>query len=760
MNSKIRRPNHLLLTALFFAVIPTTNAQDFIETFKTPPSRFRPIPFWHLNGQLTKAKIETQIDDAGRSGFGGVAVLPVTARPQHPTGLPAPGMSPEYLSSEYFNRYHDILNAAKKRNLKVILYDDVDFPSGSAGGKLAKEFPDAIRKVINKKDTLLNWPGNANYKLPYGKLMAITAIEQKSNQRLELSAHVKSGMLNWKLPKGSWKISAFVLSNAKGQLVDYMDPTAVKKFVGLTYDEYAKRFSSYFGNTIEQTFFDDVGYVTEERGWTGKFNEIFKKRYGRDPRPLYPALWEDIGPDTKAARAALFDTRSELLAEGFPKIITEWTHKYGLKSSGHPPGNYEIQPVDMNFDVFKFYRYQDIPTMDAIFYRGHGREGYKLVSSAASFYDKPIVSSETYGAFAEKEFNTKMLYQTAMEIFSRGINFLIPHGMWLDYRPEAVRIPPLVSPYSDKVGEELPMYNDFAARTSMMLTGGRRIAEIGILYPIASLQGFYHFDAKDNRSVGKYVAKGTDYLEVGNILTTKVHQDFTFIHPEMLTGKNYSLRGNKIHLNNLNDFQDYKIMILPAGEVISLAALGKIYQFYLAGGKVVATGSLPYQSTEFGRNAGVKAIIDRMFIRKNEFGAVASLAINTNRNKGACIFVADTDLAKLGAVIDNLNPQPEIKFGKVDVLQDTDKKQEGEVSYIQKIKDNNNIVYIINSNDVAISTFVDIKGVIKPELWNPHTGEKLEKTVYTHISINGQDYTRVQVDLPAVKSIFIISRIR
>jgi len=55
----------------------------------------------HLNGQLTTQEINRQVADASKSGFGGVAVLPVTAGAQHPAGLPSPGMSRTYLTEEY-----------------------------------------------------------------------------------------------------------------------------------------------------------------------------------------------------------------------------------------------------------------------------------------------------------------------------------------------------------------------------------------------------------------------------------------------------------------------------------------------------------------------------------------------------------------------------------------------------------------------------------------------------------------------------------
>jgi hypothetical protein len=722
--------------------------QQLKKQFENPPIQYRPVPFWHLNGQLTTEVINKQVTDAGKAGFGGVAVLPVTPGKQHPTGLPSPGMTPEYLSKDYFDRYNDILISARKNGLKVILYDDVDFPSGSAGGKLKQYYPGATRKILIKTDTLINGPAIVNTILPKGSVMAIVATQDNNIHRTDLTAFAKNGSFKWDVPQGKWKIMFFTCQNGGDNIVDYMDPEAVKRLVTLTYDEYARRFSSYFGNVITQTFYDDVGYVFKERGWALNFNEKFKKHYGKDPAIYYPALWEDIGPETQAARVAFFNTRAELLAEGFPKIISKWDDTHGLKSSGHPPGNYEIQPVDMNFDIFKFYRYSHIPTMDAIFYHGHGREGYKLVSSAATAYDKPITASETYGAFLEKDFDVKMLYCTAMELFARGINFLVPHGMWYDPKPQSVRIPPLVSPYSEKIGPALPDYNNFAARTSMMLQGGRQVSDIGVIYPIAALEGFYHFQAKDNPGVGKYVSKETDYLKISDLLTNQIHRDFTFIHPELFTKDQYLIKNGEILLKNKVDKQSYKIMILPGGDVISYYTLKKLEHFYNRGGKIIATSLLPSKSAEFGLDSGVRSIIREIF-------NTTTATVHTNKKGGIALFIPNVEANQLSAAINKMEIHPDIIFDN----NPSPNTGNGSFSYIHKIKNGKNIYYFANSTNDVIDTYATMRGKIIPEIWDPNTGQSYLSKNYTYISIKGKLYTRLKLNLHEVQSVFIVDKL-
>nr|WP_067059668.1 glycosyl hydrolase [Mucilaginibacter sp. L294] len=340
--------------------------------------------------------------------------------------------------------------------------------------------------------------------------------------------------------------------------------------------------------------------------------------------------------------------------------------------------------------------------MDAIFYHGHGRQGFKLTSSAASVYDRPVVAAEIYGAFQEDKFTVNTLYQAAMEVFVRGINSLIPHGMWYDTEPQSVRIPPLISGYSKKLQSALRQFNDFAARTSMMLTGGKQIAEIGIIYPIASLQGFYHFEAKDNNGFGKFAPKETDYLTIGDELTNTLHRDFTFIHPQLFLSKQYIIADKQVILSNKINSQAYKVIIIQGGKVISYYTLKKIQQFYNAGGKVIATSMLPTKSAEFGLDTGINRIVKEMFYGTKK----TSTRMILKPNGGAAIFLLNPDSAILIKTLDQLTPNADV------IIKDSNNSTagNGRFSYLHKVRDGKQIYYFANSTTDVINAEVMLRG--------------------------------------------------
>ena len=753
----------ICLSQLSFVLMANAAPEGSLETsFQHPPAAVRPMPLWWLNGTLTPAEIRSQLQGArDQSGFGGVAPLPLDGR----YGVTAP----KYLTDDYFARYGDILNTARELGMEVILYDDEGFPSGSAGGRMMELFPDDTLKRLDMVEEEVQGPANYSRELPAGSFMGAVAMNPQTWQRIDLTTHVSASHLTWQAPAGAWKVMLFTCVPAGHKLVDFLNPEAVDKCIALTYGEYFKRFPEHFGSTIQRDFFDDVGFHGKVRPWTTAFNEKFQKKYGISPVPLYPALWQNIGPNTEAARVALFGFRAELLAEGYPARVGAWCRAHGLQSQGHPPGNYDPGPVDIHGDALKFYRHVDIPLMDAIFYHGHGRPGFKLVSSAATMYDRPLVAVEACGAYAEKDFDSVMLYRTGLELFARGVNRVIPHGMWLD--PAHVKPPPLISHLSAKLLPALPGYSDWSARCSLMLQGGRPVVDIAMLYPIAAMEADYNFSLPE-KNWGFNVPPECDYQRVSDRLTCHVRRDFTFLHPDALAAQ-CTRQGANLRLNNATNWQEYQVLIIPGGKVIPWASLNKIKDFYDHGGKVIATSRLPEQSAEFGHDADVRAAIAEMFgsvpayvppsqqpaapdrkkpgveLPESEYAATP-FQTRTNGNGGKAYFAPLPTVAALQAMLDDALPVADVAFDASLRVSSGD----GALSYLHKQKDGREIYFFANSSDDEVDTVVRLRGNLTPQFWNPHTGEKTPAEV-THAQEHGQTVTRLHLKLAPVTSLFV-----
>ncbi|MBW8014983.1 MAG: hypothetical protein FVQ82_02275 [Planctomycetes bacterium] len=724
-------------------------AADIEHDFKEPPLKYKTIPLWSLNGKLTTKEIVSQIKASrDKSGFSGVAVLPVSHT------------EPKYLTEDYFARYNDILKTSKELGMSVIFYDDIDFPSGSAGGQMKEQFPNDVAHRLDKKEVDVEGPKDWTETIPKGVFMGAVAMNLQTFQRRDISDLVKDGRIAWRVPAGKWKLMLFSCVNA-GDRVDYLNPVSVARFCTLTYDQYYKRFSKYFGSTITMNFFDDINVREfDGRVWTPIFNEYFQKQHGYNPVSLYPALWYDIGPDTTAARVALLDFRAELLAEGYPRKVNEWCSAHGIGSTGHGMGQYHPQPTFLAADHIKFYRHCDIPMIDSIHYYGHGRPGFKMTSSASYSYDRPITAVEIYGNY--HPFDKTMLYRSGMELFARGGNFFLPCSMWYD--PERVWFRPLISHFSEEIGPVLAHYNNWAARSSLLLQGGRHVADISVLYPVATMQAYAQFDKVGGLHPGLRMPKDTDLNMLSDLLTGEIRRDFTFLHPEILDGKCY-IDGDKLHLENKTNYEDYSVIIIPSVAAIHWSNLQKIKAFYDAGGKVIATTQLPTSSAEFGHDREVREVIAAMFpsTTVNDKG----YARKANEAGGASYFVPSLidNGSALAAALQDAMPVPDVRFGPGTPLfkhlpqsgsgPPKKGKHAGMLSYIHKVKSDRNIFYFANSTDEAVEVDVVLRGRLTLQSWNPGDGS-ITDVKCSDVKQNGMHCTLARLKLGPVQSVFFL----
>lgn len=706
------------------------------ETFKNPTQAYFPKPLWFWNDtKVTPEGIASQMQAFRDScNYGGFGILPFGKK-----------FKPEYLSPEYFEVYGKALDKAAELGLTMCLYDEYGFPSGGAGphngdgiGRFEKQYPDQTIKRLDKTELDISGPSVFTQKVPKGQLMAAVAMEKKSQKRITLSGHIVNGELKWNVPQGDWKLMFFTCVKDGDPIVDYLDPESVGNFIKMTHEAYYSRFKKYFGTVITGTFFDEpTMYRANGRMWTGRFNEKFKKKYGFDPESYYPALWYDIGAETKAARNYLFGFRTELYAEGFTKTISDWSVAHHISATGHQDQEEVLNPVSVSGDLMKCFKYLGIPGIDKIGGDRPAERFYKLISSAANNWNKQLVMSETYGAMGNIGWN--VLFSVAMDQYAKGINLLIPHAVWYDiknvvFKPELSQRNPL---YADS----LKTFNLFLARLNLILQQeGRHVADIAILYPIHALQGDHYLDGPLASYKGGVNIPQTDYINVANWLTEDAGKDFTFLHPEVLDEK-CTVSSGKLHLKNPVTSEEYRVLIIPSCKTISLSNLKKIRDFYKKGGNLIFTSQLPAYATEAGKDTEVKNIISSIFPETDKSGSLNK----QGSSSGKALFIPDPSGQTMRDALEKLK----ISF-------DVDYPLNKDLCYIHKVINGSDIYYFANVGGSDVKTTLHLKGNQTLEAWDPHSGETI-KITSAHEDKSGMSLTSLPLSLAPYHSVFFIS---
>ena len=247
----------------------TTLRQDFAE----PPAEWKSRPLWFWNGPVDKQKTTEIMERSVASGYHGFGILPTT------------DMGVAFMSPEFLDHYRHAVDTAARLGMHMCLYDEFWFPSGSAGDLLAKQYPEALSKRLDKVEHEVTGPAQVELPVPAGDLMAVVAMRTDAQTRVDLASHVSAGQLVWHVPEGAWRIMFFVcVTDGNRGLVDYLDPAVGPPLRGAhVRASTTKRFPSILGKTIDSAFYDEPTFhwVQGGRAWTPAFNERFREKYGR-----------------------------------------------------------------------------------------------------------------------------------------------------------------------------------------------------------------------------------------------------------------------------------------------------------------------------------------------------------------------------------------------------------------------------------------------------------------------------------------------
>lgn len=790
------------------------------ESFLNPPSEARVVvglgnPSTPTAPDDLRAAMQAKFDQ----GYGGVYFEPIRK---------------DYFSDAWFDAYRNALSFAKDQGKKVVAYDDIEFPSGVAGDRIMTEFPEHRARLLIMKEWEVKGPKAVTIDLDMeGDVLGATALNLDTKQRVVVADSPKEGRISWTAPAGNWKILAYSIVQ-RGRMIDLLDDAAVDKYIELVYDKYADEIGDYFGNTLTQNFFDDVGLWYLTNPWNRSVMERFRTKYGADPLLYLPAMWYDIGEETDAARYCLFDAQAERLGDAFAGRISQWVGEHGFECMGHVPGAYEPNPTLMSGDPFKFYKYLQRPFLDILFSYMSGRPGIKVTSSVATVYNRGVTGAEMFAGY---RLDGDMLYRVPMESMTRDVNFIVSfaHNYAGDgsdgfdgtsYREQ--------HPATDKGYTR--EWNDFMGRSYALLQHGRSVVDIALLVPIESLHATECFEedvlaveeqakkvaalnpmgsiiavgggqrkANNDFSMymglanpdpspyvsipterssgnGKHVYPSCNYFKISELLSNQIRRDFTFIPGEVLAGDKVGIRGNVLHLDNPDTWQDYRLVIVPSQFIVRPELLRKLKAFYEAGGKVLFTGEVALRSAIIGKDAEVQSLMQDLL---GTAAQPSETLYRTNGNGGSVAYVPNVTADVLRETLERLIPDGDVLVTPVPQLEHEDtgdvvfgvdysetsglfaafgaplKKLpdnlKGEFSYVHKMKEGRNLYYFINTTDHPVSTTVKLRGKMTLEAWNPHNGtiapweSKMEK-------VGDAEYTVLSLSLDPVSAVFAVEK--
>lgn len=257
---------------------------------------------------------------------------------------PRDGLSVEYMGERWLEIVEFFLKTAQSLDMKVWLYDEFNWPSGSC------------------KNTV-----------------------QKLDRRFWLKALKLGGVDNSERDVIYNPDGDYVEIIAKRSHADILNPDAVDAFIHMTHEKYYERFKGFFGNTVCGMFTDEPSYeytaneVENSIAYYDGLEDDYREVTGRD-------LFEDAKQADVKVPSEFLRITNELLGKRFREVYlkktTEWCTSHGILATGHLLGE---ETITRNGGTIAGMKEIVIPGMDDIYCLHNARtlQAYGLLNNAA-----------------------------------------------------------------------------------------------------------------------------------------------------------------------------------------------------------------------------------------------------------------------------------------------------------------------------------------------------------------------------------------
>ena len=673
--------------------------------FATVEKQFRELPmearrltgplFW-LHGDDTKERLQMYV---GKVAQGGNGSFTAESRPHK-----------DWLGEGWFRDLGICLDAAKQHGLKMWIFDEKWWPSGEVGGKVPQQY--GSKKMVA---TTTNVAGPARFTAAdFGGANFIAAVAGQEtptgidgSSLVDLSAFIRDGTLSWAAPAGQWKVMKFGWRNrisGSRYLLDGASQDCVDWYIKTVYQPHYDRFKDDFGKDILGYFYDEP----ETHGdWGTEVMKILAERQVDWKKALVAFKFKLADEEQTAARYQYQEALAEAWGRTLYGGLSRWCRAHGVKSMGHflEHANGYLHPDLCAGNMFQLQKYSDLGAIDAVFDQFvWGKrvtrdapiwQTPKLGSSVTHAYGKPddVTMCEIFGARGQNLTYPEMKWW-ADHMHVSGVNFLIPHS----FNPRSPRdtdCPPYL--YNGGFEPRWPLYRvfaDYTSRLSVMLSGGRHVAPVALLF------------LGNSAHVGRRVTPE----QISESLQDALY-DCDWLPYEVFEN-DMTVAAKELKLRQ----ESYKILVVPPVEVIPYATLAKVKEFFDAGGVVVAHGFLPTKSATLGRTS-----VDIAQLRGAIWGAAMPglTACNTSAAGGRAYVLPEKptpeQLQQALAGDAGIHPTLEVTEGRTDHW----------LHVLHRVKAGRDVFFIANQNHLGeprrFRFRITAEG--EPECWDPMRNE-------------------------------------
>ena len=511
---------------------------------------------------------------------------------------------------------------AKDKDMTLWIYDEYQWPSGSAYGQVL--------------DTNAAWraTGIEHIQLTPDSAKGTYTLRDQYDIALML-ATVKADGKTWTLDHDGTSLSFDLTGEIDGACVldlyvlryndrhvedrtdfntlyhvDTLRPDSVARFIELTHQHYKDAFGEDF--SIVDAFFTDEpsqGNRDQENYivWTEGLEQKFKDTYGYDLE--LPLLFEGNTEQAQRMRIHYYTLVASLFKTSYIDQISAWCEQNGTASSGHLlfEENMNDHVETYGGDFMQIIGGMTMPGVDILWVHPNqllsqcfvgNHLGVRFVVSAARNAGKTDVmieynpSAVSTGDFENDKMGASIGGITLTRLFGTTVYNVI-------------------NPQKDYTIEQINALNTYVGRLNTLLDGTTEAGDLALFYPIATVQALHNADDVHSSAFGN----GTDAVKLNDNYTSiclellQKQVLYSIIDDQSICAATVTADGRLVIGNG-----SYRTLVLAYGEYISGPAAEKLAEFKAAGGTVVFVGTKysDYKAVETDGNERVSTAMAKL----------------------------------------------------------------------------------------------------------------------------------------------------
>jgi hypothetical protein len=481
------------------------------------------------------------------------------------------GPDPAYWTEEWWDFFR--WSMEEHRRLGLVAWTNDWTVHRFAQNKLRAEWaqhPEFKGKWLKLHEDESRVSGPVSIEIPESESVLWAAAFKRSGGQLdEASRHdltdvVHDRKLTWDAPDAGWVVSV-VTSEPRD--LDYLNRAVADRWIELLLGVHEEKLRGFLGNTMKAFGTDEWLVLDGNIAFSESLVDRFEKEKGYDPLPYLVGLFCDIGDLTDKIRCEYYDVMVSMLEENLYGPFAEWLHERGMMLVDFCPfgKDMDLQSQTQQYgDFFRYMRNYDIPGNEWGA-TGPNRFHAKLASSIAHVYGRKRVGVCGYWASGWGH-NQEENLRSTNENYAYGINLYNRHGVlystmggWYEWVPPAVH-------FRQPYWESWKTFTDHIRRLSYVLSQGKHVADVAILYPVTTIHANWS-------GGGRFGSAADEASDAAHSLASSIYEsgiDMDFIDHQSLCGA--EIGGGKLKISGM----EFPILLLLPMTTIRTGTLRKV----------------------------------------------------------------------------------------------------------------------------------------------------------------------------------------